>query len=196
VNTYQFKMIYAMNTLSIFHGMFILGSGKTWAEQAFTDDKFLSYVLSVGSFFGALRFFWSFLMDKFSFKQIYGTMLLIQLVIGLILPIIMKLPDSKAKQTIFSICICFSYNIEGAHFVVMPTVLAKLFGPNGGFRVFAIGFSFFSLASILNIGIITLFLDNTGLYELGFSGIFSLYCFFSVISIALLISFKEKKVEL
>ena len=185
-----------MLTLSIFHGMFIIGSGKTWAEQAFDDDKFLSYVFSFGSFFGALRFFWSFWMDKFSFKQIYGTMLSIQLLIGFVLPILMKLPDSKAKQIMFSICICVTYNVEGGHFVVMPTVFAKLYGPNGGFRVFAIGFSFFSLAAIIHIGIMSFFLDNTGLYELGFTGICGLYFCFGCASFLLMISFKENKVEI
>jgi hypothetical protein len=56
-----------MNTLTILHGIFIVGSIKTWADksQAFGSENWLDQIVSIASIFGALRFFWSFLLDKY-----------------------------------------------------------------------------------------------------------------------------------
>ena len=59
--------------------------------------------------------------------------------------------ESKLKETLFFLCVCFSFNLEGGHFVLIPTVYAKLFGCTGGIRVFSVGFMFLGLANILNI---------------------------------------------
>ena len=67
--------MYLINVLSICFGMFILGSFKSWGEEQFTNDEYLSMVASVGSIFGALRFFWSFLLDIYSIRLIYGIMI-------------------------------------------------------------------------------------------------------------------------
>lgn len=58
------------------------------------------------------------------------------------------------KQALFGTCVCLSYNIEGAHFVLTPTVFAKLFGPKGGIRVFSVGFSFVAVGGLINMAVL------------------------------------------
>ena len=105
--------------------------------------------------------------------------------------------EGHLKDSLFAICVCLSYNMEGAHFVIIPTVFAKLFGAKGGIRVFSVGFSFIAVASLLNIFILSKFLDGNGWYELGFSGISYVYALFSSLALCFLIfKFKEEKVHL
>lgn len=77
MKTRQFVLIYTMNLFSIFMGIFIVGSEKKYGELYITNENFLSQVASLGGIFGALRFIWSFMLDKYSYKFIYGTLLVI-----------------------------------------------------------------------------------------------------------------------
>ena len=191
LRTPQFYMLFMMYTLTILHGTFIAGSSKTWAQSKIHDDKYLSFIAAISNIFGAFRFFWSFLLDKYSFKAVYGTMILIQLIIGLVLPTILELENESLKEALYGMCICVSFNIEGAHFVTMPTTLAKLFGPSDGIRVFSVGFSFIALASLINLGLFQIFLDI-----IGFSGLCYLYALFGVLALIILCRYKEEKVNL
>lgn len=73
----QFYWIYTMNVLSIAYGNFLLGSAKSWGEVTFNSDEYLSLVLSFAYLFQAMRFIWSVLLDRYSYKAVYGTMLVI-----------------------------------------------------------------------------------------------------------------------
>ena len=107
----------------------------------------------------------------------------------------MKMQQSKLKESLYLVCVCITYNIEGGHFVVIPTAYAKLFGPDGGFRAFSIGFTFLIAAALVNIVANTFFLDDSGIYKLGFSGICSLHFVLGVIALLLLFCYKEDKVD-
>jgi len=197
LNTPQFKCIYLMNVLTILQATFIVGSGVTWGDKHIVDASYVSFVASVASIFGALRFFWSFLLDKFSFKLIYGIMMCFQILIGFSLPSILEIEDEMVKQVLFMIAVCVSFNLEGAHFVIVPTVYSKLFGPKGGIRVFSVGFSFLAFASILNIFVLTFFLDQSGWMSLGFNGICYIYASLGVIALlVLLVLFKEERPDI
>ena len=89
-----------------------------------------------------------------------------------------------------------SFNLEGGHFVLVPTALAKTFGPDGGFRVFAIGFSFEGVACVWNILFLDKFLDSTGWIDLGFGGICYLYAIFGSMALVMLFFYKDEKVHL
>jgi hypothetical protein len=51
------------------------------------------------------------------------------------------------------------FNTEGGHFVLLPTIFAKLFGADAGIRVFSVGFSFIGLASLCTIAINNVLLE-------------------------------------
>lgn len=160
-----------MNILSILHGLFIVGSNKAWGEQMLLEEGFLSNIAKFACIFGALRFFWSFFVDSYGFKIIYALCILIQIVIGLTMPRINEIESMALKQALFGACVCISYNIEGAHFVLAPTVYAKLFGPKGGIRVFSVGFSFVAAGGLINMAILERCLDTSSRVYLGMNGI-------------------------
>jgi len=99
---------------------------------------------------------------------------------------------AETQKMLFAAFVCISFNLEGAHFVLVPTIFAKLFGPQGGLRVFSIGFTFIATASFINLLVLNLCLDR-----IGFAGIQYLYCSFSVVSLSILLfTFKEQKVTI
>ena len=55
------------------------------------------------------------------------------------------------RRLIFLVEVSLSFNLEGAHFVLFPTILAKLFGPNGGIRTYSVGFTFIGISSLASI---------------------------------------------
>ena len=71
----QFRCIYTMNILSVFNGVFFVSSAKTYGGEFITDESFLSHVGAIASIFAALRFFWSFFLDKYSYKTIYSILI-------------------------------------------------------------------------------------------------------------------------
>ena len=78
----------------------------------------------------------------------------------------MKLKNSQIKDALFMTEVCISFNLEGAHFVLFPTILAKLFGANGGIRTWSVGFTFIGISSIASIGINGILLEKVGLHGL------------------------------
>ena len=64
-----------MNILSVFNGVFFVSSAKTYGGEFITDESFLSHVGAIASIFAALRFFWSFFLDKYSYKTIYSILI-------------------------------------------------------------------------------------------------------------------------
>jgi hypothetical protein len=104
----------------------------------------------------------------------------------------MKLNDSWIKDILFSIEVAMSFNLEGAHFVLFPTILAKLFGANGGIRTWSVGFTFVGIASIISIEINNILLDRVGL-----PGLCIIFATLSLISLTTLIFvFQERRIQL
>ncbi len=182
-----------MNFLSIFLGIFLIGSEKEFGKDHFTNEKFLSLVASSGGIFSALRFIWSFLLDKFSYKKIYGVLLLLQVFIGASLPYFLDSDlSTTAKELIFFSLIMAAFFCEGGHFVLAPTICGKLFGAEGGIRVFSICYSFCGVASLINILLIDLLFDKW--LKIGFEGFCHVYSMTSLISLFILVFiFKEQK---
>lgn len=74
--------------------------------------------------------------------------------------------------------------------MLAPTIFAKLFGAQGGIRVYSVGFSFIGAASIVNMFMIDYLLDI-----IGFEGFCYAYTGLSFVSLVILIGvFEEKKV--
>lgn len=79
-----------MNLLSVLVGLFIIGSSKAYGQATIKNESFLTITATVSSIFNIFRFIWSFLQEKYGYKPIYAALLLIQLAIGVILPILTK----------------------------------------------------------------------------------------------------------
>ena len=73
--------------------------------------------------------------------------------------------------------------------MLAPTIFAKLFGAQGGIRVYSVGFSFIGVASIVNVFMMDYVLDI-----IGFDGFCYAYSALSLIALVILIFiFEEKK---
>lgn len=103
----------------------------------------------------------------------------------------MKIENKILKECLYFIYVCIAYNLEGGQDVIVPTALAKMFGADGGYRVFAVGFSFEGVACLFNIFFLDKFLDASGWVNLGFGGIQYLYAGFSAVALLMLFFFKE-----
>ena len=77
-------------------------SSKAYAQElGGMRENFICWVLSMASICGALRFFWSFLLEKYSYKRIYGTLIIIQIIIGFTIPVVLQMDNGIIKQTLF-----------------------------------------------------------------------------------------------
>ena len=132
-----------MNILTIMFGTFIVGSFKSYGEAfKIKQDLFLSVTGALASVFACFRFIWSFLLDHFSYKKVYGSLIALQILLAWTFPIIIK------SQWLFSIWVSLTFFCEGGHFTLAPAIYKKLFGSEG-VRVFGWGFTFIGIASLL-----------------------------------------------
>ena len=61
--------------MSIFLGFFTVGSYKVYGEEEGMKEDYLAVVGSAGAMFNSIRFIWSGLLDKYSYKKVYGSLL-------------------------------------------------------------------------------------------------------------------------
>ena len=128
-----------MNTLSIFIGMFIFNTFKNFGMQHINSDNFLTIVGSVASVFSGTRFIFSYLIDRYSYKLSYAIVLTINILFGFTLVLVCN------NKILYLIWISMLSWASGAHFTLIPTVIAKIFGPYATV-VFGFAFSFVAIA--------------------------------------------------
>lgn len=191
LRTRQFLEIFLMSFFSVLIGLYIIGSSKAYGEATIGNEAFLTIAATSASIFNIFRFIWSSLMEKYGFKLIYAVLLAIQLVISVMLPLLTKYsPQSTFTQYFFLIAVGVSQLTEGGHFVLVPTIFAKVFGVDGGMRVYSVGFCFCGLASLCNTVLLSATLDF-----LGYEGLCYLYGIFNLGSLLYLVSrYKFRKV--
>ena len=73
--------------------------------------------------------------------------------------------------------------------MLVPTVLAKIYGVDGGMRVFSVGFCFAGMGSLINIATISILLDSFS-YE-GLCIVYTVLNFIALIYLIVLYKFKK-----
>ena len=73
--------------------------------------------------------------------------------------------------------------------MLVPTVLAKIYGVDGGMRVFSVGFCFAGMGSLINIAMISILLDSFS-YE-GLCIVYTVLNFIALIYLIVLYKFKK-----
>ena len=138
-----FILIYLMNMLSIITGFFAVNNFKIYGQKnGLTNEEYLAILGSIAALCNAIRFLWSFATDFFSYKLVYGILLVLQIVIDFTVPLVAE------NKYLYAIWISLMLFCEGAHFVLVPNVLKKIFGERGT-QLYGIAFSFNGLASII-----------------------------------------------
>jgi MFS family permease len=156
---------------------------KLYGNSVLNDDAFMTIVGSFAFIFGAIRFVWSWLVDLYSYKFSYTIILAVQSFLALTLVAI-----SEIKICYF-FWVCLLIWLEGGHFVLLPTIMAKIF-PETRAQIYSIAFSLNGMANLLAIILIRYFL-----VYVGFAFFFYVGGVFSIISLLLLVFlFKEEPV--
>ena len=113
------------------------------------------------------------------------------------LPSVLQMQNETLQKIFYSMIVCLIFCCEGGHFVLAPTIFAKLFGPEGGVRVYSVGFSFSGIAPFVNLLLINYFLDDSGIFALGYEGFCYMFAVTNLIALILLVFvFKEERVIL
>ena len=79
LNSEQFWTIYLMALLSILFGYYSVDVFKSFGQTIpeLSDDKYLTWVGSMAALCNACRFIWSACLDYYSYRQVYGILLLL-----------------------------------------------------------------------------------------------------------------------
>jgi len=171
--------------------IYLIGNLKTYGQETINFETFLAFSATFSSVFSIFRFVWSFSLEKYSYKSIYGILLGIQMFMGVTLPLLLRfMPNSVFTSGFFLFVDCASKMTMGGHMVLVPTIFAKIYGPDGGMRVFSVGFSFATIASLMNTVVTESLLEYVG-YE----GILYAYTVLTSFSfIYLLFFYKYRKI--
>lgn len=90
--------------MSVLFGLYTVGSSKSYGEKKKMSESFLSLTASLASVFGIFRFIWALPLDcNFSYKQVYGVMIVIQIVVAFGMNIFIK-----GHDFMFLICVGLS----------------------------------------------------------------------------------------
>lgn len=177
LNTRQFISLYVMNFFSIFLGLFVANMWKQyWNTLADPpSDKLQSTIGSIGLVFNGMRFIWSMLLDHYSYKSVYGSMLVLEILIAFTFPLVVN-------YTWIYVCyICIGYLCLGGHFTLLPNVCKQIFGDKATL-VYSYLYTYAGVTGVAEC-LIQIFLMTSNNLEF----FFYLYGGFSVISLILLI---------
>ena len=170
----QLWIIYLMASLSILFGYYSVDVFKTFGQSVpeLSDDRYLTWVGSMAALFNAARFIWSACLDHYSYKEVYGVLLLLQIFLAATMSFAIK---SKAFYLSW---ICLALLCEGGHFTLVPNILKKIFGRQAT-SLYGVAFSYTGLTSLLMIGLLEAFAESYLLF-------YALTAVFSLLSLLLL----------
>jgi predicted MFS family arabinose efflux permease len=99
----------------------------------------------IGAIFSGLRFLWSFPLDYgYTYRQMYSLVCIIQIFCSILI-----YPAAEREyKALYFIIICLTIFCEGAHFALLPSHCAEVFGPEKGLEVFSALFSSFALSAL------------------------------------------------
>jgi len=150
-----------MMVLANFFGTFFSYTFKGFAEDdtyhTIISDRLMSIAASVGGGLvnGATRITMGTLTDKFSFKLLFGIMMVVQLFNALVC-----FWAGKNGGTFF-VCVMLNYFSLGGLFAVFPGTVIRTFGKEHGPSVYVLVLIGSFVSSVLNIFNTKLLLPNT-----------------------------------
>jgi hypothetical protein len=181
----QCILIYIMNFCSVTLGFYVVNEFKAYGNiNGLNDDKYLSFVGSMAAIMNSCRFVWSGLLDKFTYKTVYGALLVIQIGISLTMHMI------RQNQILYCIWVSTALFCLGAHFSLVPNQLKKVFGVKRAIQMYSIVFSYAAVACCVQIGLQVMFLDEHHLEV--FDYFFFLDAALSMFALVLLFLFFEE----
>ena len=111
-----------MAFFSVTMGGFVVTNYKSYGLDNGLSENLLTLIGSLGAIFNAIRFVWSALLDKFSYKLVYGVLLTLQIIFGILIVLCRKSP------VLYSVSYCVLMLCEGGHFTILPNITKQIFG--------------------------------------------------------------------
>lgn len=143
IKTQQFISVFIMAFCSIFIGLFAVGNFKVFGESNQIHETALALIGSIGALFNSLRFIWSTLLDKYSYRSVYGSLLVIQIICAI------ASVHFAENKFLYAASYCGIMFCEGGHFTLVPNVLRQIFGEKSATRLYGIMLSYIGVSALL-----------------------------------------------
>ena len=99
-----------------------------------------------------MRFIWAALLDKFSYRSVYGVLLSLQITLGVTFPFIVQ------NKYCVGVWVCLGFFTLGGHFSMLPNEVRKVFGPHST-ELYTYMFSMAGLTGLTE-GLLQIYLMN------------------------------------
>lgn len=161
----EFYMLFTMLYCSTFYGMFLLSNFKVFGSiEGGIDDFTLTLAYIVGSTLnGIFRVVCAAMLDKIGFKKIYGTLLVLQIILSATITLVVKW-----NKWVYVIWVATSYSCLGGNFSTFPAATSKIFGLQQGGLIYSVVFIGNGISSLTGFIINTYFTSGPGGMELVF----------------------------
>lgn len=132
-----------------YFGFLVSGNYKSFGKKYIKNDAFLTFVGAVGSMGNGLsRFAWATLLDKFDFKCLYTTLLIINSCLALTIYYAVQIPN------LYMIYVFMTYVCYGGHLGMFPAVASQVFGVRNGSQIYGILFLGFASSNALQFVVV------------------------------------------
>ena len=146
VKSGKFLTLYVLAVSHLFYGYYYTNVYKIYGTEYINDDKFLTFVgASAALFNGFFKFIWSFALDYFSFKRIYGGLIILEIcLIGLV-------NYAVYNRYAFMVVTWLTFMCDGSLTSMLPAVTVDQFGIKRGPQVYSIMYSCFGCSAVLGL---------------------------------------------
>jgi len=156
---------------------------NNYGLEHIADDAFITIVGTVGAISnGVSRNVWATLLDRLPYKYVFGTLLVIQTVIGFTLELIV---DSRP---LYMIWISIAYFWFGGILSMTPAILSKIYGTTTGSKIYSGIF-----LSMVPMGFIVVILVRSLYDSIGYGKIFYISASLTIVALILIWFFKQNK---
>ena len=146
----RFWTIVLMDSLSAFGLFYLAGTYFQLGDMiGEIDEKWLRLIGALCGFAsGIFKVFWGYIFDKHGFRWTYNYVLLIELTMCLFVTIVVRWGPFCYAIWVFMGFICL-----GAHFVIFPAVLVRVFGLKAGIKLYSVVYLSKAVTALLVIGL-------------------------------------------
>ena len=156
---------------------------KNYGLENIPNDVFITIVGTIGSIMNGLsRSFWGVLVDKYQYKYVYGTLLLVQAGLGFTMNLI------SSSRPLYLIWIGASFFCLGGNFSISPTILARIYGGKTGSKIYSFCFLF-----MVPAGFVSLILSKTLYNPIGYGKIYMIGGGTTLVSFFCILFFTENR---
>lgn len=105
-------------------------------------ETYLTEVSSISCLFNSGRMIWSTLLDHYSYKKVYGTLLVMQIFLAF------TYKWSSQLRSSYAVWVWLSVWCEGGHFTMIPNILKIIYGKHAT-TMYGVAFSYSGFCSLL-----------------------------------------------